>query len=182
MNHPTNLPHDWFPPPLPANVMIGERSWCYSSYAFLHCRSRRPCGVRVGHDSGIYHGTFFELGPAGEVEIGDYATLVGATINTNARIVIGSYAFISHEVLMADSAVPTPFGPESTVIRDPALVNSPSIVVGDNAWIGARALLLSGARIGEGAIVGAATLVDFEVPPFAIVAGNPARIVGTARD
>lgn len=182
MNHLTNLPHDWFPRPLPANVVIGERSWCYSSYAFLHCRSRRPCGVRVGHDSGIYHGTFFELGPDGEVEIGDYATLVGATINTNARIVIGSHAFISHEVMLADSAAATPFGPATAASRDPAGHDAPAIVVGDNAWIGARALLLSGAKIGEGAIVGAAALVDFEVPPFAIVAGNPARIVGAARE
>ena len=52
-----------------------------------------------------------------------------------------------------------------------------AIVVGRNSWIGARAVLLTGAVIGEGAIVGAAAVVDFEVPPFATVAGNPARIV-----
>jgi acetyltransferase-like isoleucine patch superfamily enzyme len=34
--------------------------------------------------------------------------------------------------------------------------------------------------INEGAIVGAAAVVDFEVPPFAVVAGNPARVVGSA--
>jgi acetyltransferase-like isoleucine patch superfamily enzyme len=43
-------------------------------------------------------------------------------------------------------------------------------------------VLLSGVRIGEGAIVGAAVVVDFEVPPFAIVAGNPLRIVGWAKE
>jgi acetyltransferase-like isoleucine patch superfamily enzyme len=36
--------------------------------------------------------------------------------------------------------------------------------------------------IGEGAIVGAGAVVDFEIPPFAIVAGNPARIVGWAKE
>ena len=55
-----------------------------------------------------------------------------------------------------------------------------SISIGSNSWIGARAILLAGARIGEGAIVGAAAVVDFSVPPYAIVAGNPARIVGWA--
>ena len=41
-------------------------------------------------------------------------------------------------------------------------------------------MLTSGARLGAGAVVGAAAVVDFEVPPYAVVAGNPARIVGYA--
>src|SRR5882724_10319747 len=102
------MSHDWFSRPLPANVVLGERSWLYSTFAFLHYRSTRPCGVRVGHDSGIYHGTFFDLGPEGEVEIGNYATLVGAIISTNSRVVIGDYAFLAHEVVLADSFAATP--------------------------------------------------------------------------
>ena len=53
-----------------------------------------------------------------------------------------------------------------------------SIHIGENAWIGARAILLGGARIGEGSIVGAGCVVDFTVPPYRVVAGNPARVVG----
>lgn len=171
----TKLDHDWFPRPLPANVLIGERSWCYSSFAFLHYRSRRPCGVRVGHDSGIYHGTFFDLGPDGEVSIGDFATVVGAIISTNGQVVIGDYAFISHEVVIADTFAATPGERPRWGRLDLA---ASAIYVGQNSWIGARSLLVSGAIVGEGAIVGAATFVDFEVPPYAIVAGNPARTVG----
>ena len=175
------LAHDWFPRPLPANVDIGERSWCYSSFSCLHYRSRRRCGVRIGHDSGIYHGTFFDLGPDGEVVIGDYCTLVGAIISTNARVVIGNYSFLAHEVVLADDSTATPSDPLATNscgIAEPIT----AISIGENCWIGARAVLLSGARIGEGAIIGAAAVVDFEVPPFAVVAGNPARIVGCARE
>lgn len=176
-----HLSHDWFPQSLPANVILGERSWCYSSFAFLHYQSRRPCGVRVGHDSGVYHGTFFDLGPNGEVEIGNYATLVGAIICTNARVVIGDYAFLAHEVVLADSFAAMPNTTE-TDGQDTDFSNQPAtIVVGKNSWIGARAVLVSGARIGEGAIIGAAAVVDFEVPPFAIVAGNPAKVVGWAK-
>lgn len=173
------LPHDWFPQPMPANVVIGERSWCYSSFSCLHYRSRRPRGVAVGHDSGVYHGTFFDLGPDGEVEIGNYCTLVGAIISTNSRVVISDYAFLAHEVVLADSFAAKPYASQ---VGDGSGVSSsvrPAvIVVGENSWIGARAVLLSGARVGVGAIVGAAAVVDFEVPAGSIVAGNPARVIG----
>jgi len=174
VSRPCHLEHDWFPEPLPANVVFGEGTWIYSSFAFLHCRSRLPCGVRIGSHSGVYHGSFFELGPEGQVEIGDYCALVGAIIRSNRRVVIRDYAFIAHEVVIADSFCVAP---------DTELAggNEPSIVIGENAWIGARAVLLGGADIGAGAIVGAAAVVNFRVPDYAIAAGNPARIVGSVR-
>lgn len=49
--------------------------------------------------------------------------------------------------------------------------------VGHDVWIGAGATVLPGARIGSGAIVGAGAVVGGEVPDYAVVAGNPARIV-----
>jgi acetyltransferase-like isoleucine patch superfamily enzyme len=132
----------------------------------------------VGHDSGVYIGTLFELGATGEVEIGNFCTVVGAIIRTNQRVVIEDYALVSHEVVIADTfaAVPPVEEPEASVLGEPAV----SVAIRRNAWIGARAILLGGADIGEGAIVGAGSVVDFPVSAFAIVAGNPARIVGSA--
>lgn len=169
------LSHDWWPRPLPENVVMGERSWCHSSYAFLHCRSRRALAVRIGTDTGIYKGSFFDLGPDGSVQIGNFCTLVGAIIATNRSVVIGDYTFIAHEVVLADEpvALPCPAVPCSS--------GSPSVWIGENCWVGARAVLLAGTKLGDGAIVGAGAIVDFEVPPAAIVAGNPARIVGSTR-
>lgn len=175
---PPVLEHDWFPRPLPANVVLGPRSWFYSSYAFLHYRSRRPVGLKVGHDTGIYINTHFDVGPDGEVEIGDYCTLAGPTIATNARVTIGSHVLVSHDVFIADTPFAVPPGKGG---RAAAPTARSHIVIGDNAWIGTRAVLLAGTRLGEGAIVGAAAVVTIEVPPFAIVAGNPAKIVGWAR-
>lgn len=172
MSRPPVLEHDWFPKDLPDNVAIGERSWLYSSFAFLHYQSRR--GVRIGHDTGLYNGTFFDLGPEGEVEIGNYCTLVGAIICSNQRVKIGDYAFIAHEVVIADSWIARP----GCVAE---IQHETSIEIGSNAWIGASSILLKGAKIGEGAIVGAASVVDFEVPEFGIVAGNPAKLKGWAR-
>ncbi|HSI32878.1 MAG: DapH/DapD/GlmU-related protein [Phycisphaerae bacterium] len=177
------LDHDWFPRPLPANVRVGPRAWVYSAFAFVHCHSRAPVAVDVGHDTGIYNGTFFELGPRGRVEIGPYCTLVGAVVRTDARVRIGPYSLLAHEVVLADSPAPVPPTCDVTAALEPAATGEPPVVIdiGENCWIGARAILLAGARLGEGAIVGAGAVVDFEVPAFAVAAGNPARVVGWAR-
>jgi acetyltransferase-like isoleucine patch superfamily enzyme len=180
MNSTRQLSHDWFPRPVPNNVEIGEGSWLYSSFAFLHYRSQRTCGVRIGRNSGVYNGTFFDLNVDGEVIIGDYSTLVGAIIATNSRVSIADYVFIAHEVTIADHFAATPPGATIDVHHDRhdiANARGPGeISIGHGAWIGARAVLLPGARIGEGAIVGAACIVEMEVPPFATVVGNPGRI------
>jgi acetyltransferase-like isoleucine patch superfamily enzyme len=87
---------------------------------------------------------------------------------------IEDYVFIAHEVTIADDFVafpPTDTGQPSAIAAEAG------ISIGEGAWIGARAILLSGARIGAGAIVGAGCVVNTEVPPLAIVAGNPARLV-----
>jgi acetyltransferase-like isoleucine patch superfamily enzyme len=57
------------------------------------------------------------------------------------------------------------------------VVNSRPIIISDHAWIGAESMILKGVTIGEGAIVGARSVVTKDVPPFTVVAGNPARIV-----
>lgn len=51
------------------------------------------------------------------------------------------------------------------------------VTIRQDAWIGAHSLVLRGVTIGEGAIVAAGSVVTKDVPPFTIVAGNPAKIV-----
>ena len=51
------------------------------------------------------------------------------------------------------------------------------IKVGNDVWIGATSTIMSGITIGDGAIIGAGSMVTKNVPPFAIVAGNPSKIV-----
>jgi len=53
-----------------------------------------------------------------------------------------------------------------------------SIKVGNDCWIGNGARILSAVTVGDGAVVGAMAVVAKDVPPFAIVVGNPARVIG----
>ncbi|QVY67531.1 CatB-related O-acetyltransferase [Polaribacter sp. Q13] len=51
------------------------------------------------------------------------------------------------------------------------------IQVGNDVWIGAHSVILSGVKIGNGAIIGSNSVVNKDVPPYAIVAGSPAKII-----
>lgn len=52
------------------------------------------------------------------------------------------------------------------------------VVIEDDVWVGARAIILRGVKVGRGAVVGAGALVNKSVPPYAIVGGNPAKVIG----
>ena len=52
------------------------------------------------------------------------------------------------------------------------------IIVEEDVWLGANVTLLPGTKIGRGAIVGAGTVIRSKIPPYAIIYGNPAKIVG----
>ena len=52
-----------------------------------------------------------------------------------------------------------------------------SLVIGNDVWIGSRVTLIGNITIGDGAIIGAGTVVNKDIPPYAVVAGVPARII-----
>jgi maltose O-acetyltransferase len=51
------------------------------------------------------------------------------------------------------------------------------VMIGDDVWIGDRVIILPGVSIGSGAIIGAGAVVVKSVPDWAVVVGNPARVV-----
>ena len=71
------------------------------------------------------------------------------------------------------------FGPPWDVTMD-LVMGAPSrgdTVVGNDVWLGYQALVLPGVTIGHGAVVAAASVVASDVPPYAIVGGNPGRVI-----
>ena len=53
------------------------------------------------------------------------------------------------------------------------------VIIEENVWCGANVTLLSGAHIGRGAVVGANSLVNKPIPPYAVVVGTPSRIIAS---
>ena len=51
------------------------------------------------------------------------------------------------------------------------------VTIGNDVWVGRNVMILSGVTIGDGSVIGAGSVVTSDVPPYAIAAGNPARII-----
>lgn len=112
-----------------------------------------PKNVSIGHSCGINHGVFI-LG--------------------NHRVEIGDRVVLSTRVMLIDAGLSLA---EFAKREFPSHVYG-SIRIHDGAWIGAGAIVLPGVTIGKKAVVGAGSVVTKDVAAFAIVAGNPARMIG----
>ena len=55
--------------------------------------------------------------------------------------------------------------------------NSYQIIIGHDVWIGRGATIMSGVKIGNGAVIGAQAVVAKDVPPYAVVVGNPGKVI-----
>ncbi len=112
----------------------------------------------------------------GELYIGD-KTVFGSdnTVNCYAGVYIGP------ECLFADSVYIVDFDhnywdPEMS-IRSQGISKSPVRLEGD-IWVGTKVVILRGVTVGRGSVIGAMSLVNRDVPPYSIVGGVPARVLG----
>jgi acetyltransferase-like isoleucine patch superfamily enzyme len=123
----------------------------------------------------------------GLIDIGEYC-FIGkqAKIWAGVSIKIGNRVLISHNVEIHDNNS-HPLSPAERHEHFKLIINQghptdisfneKPIVIEDDVWIGFNSIILKGITIGEGAIIGANSLVQEDVPPFVIAAGNPAKII-----
>lgn len=62
-----------------------------------------------------------------------------------------------------------------SIDREPDNFNKYQIIIGNDVWIGCDVTILGGVRIGKGAVIGAGIMVTKDIPPYAVVMGNPGR-------
>lgn len=121
---------------------------------FVHSRARVtvPWHLEMHHRACLGDGAHaYSLGP---IEIGE-----GATVAQEAYLCTGTHDFSRPELPLQTA----------------------KIAIGAHAFVGARAFVLPGINVGERAVVGACAVVTRDVPPGAVVAGNPARPLGSRR-
>jgi len=61
---------------------------------------------------------------------------------------------------------------------DPEHKMDQDVIVEENVWLGSHVTLLSGVTVGRGATIGSGSVIRTNIPPYAIVSGNPAKVVG----
>jgi len=113
----------------------------------------------------------------GSITVGDWTAFNhGVHINASCggRIVIGSHCPIGPGVLMRTAN--HKFSRTDVYIQEQG--HEPAdIIIGDDCWIGANAIILGGVTIGNGAVIGAGAVVTKDVPALGIALGVPAKVV-----
>lgn len=133
----------------------------------------------TANSMGVTQPVYLNVGPHASVDIGDDVGMSGCTIAARQRIVIGDRVLLGTGVLVTDNDA-HPVHPAKR--HDDRFLKKAPVQIGNDVFVGARAIILKGVVIGDGAVVGAAAVVTRSVPAFAIVAGNPARVIGDSRD
>lgn len=145
-------------------------------YVPSHCFRKfiyRLFGIKIGKGSTIH--TKARFYDPRNISVGD-DTIIGEGVVLDGRdkLSIGSHVDIATEVMIYNS--------EHNVNDENFAADNGKVIIEDYVFIGPRAIVLAGVTIGRGAIVGAGAVVTKDVPPFAIVGGVPAKIIGERRN
>lgn len=159
-----------------------------------YVRMLAPLYQHRGRHSKIYHSVRMDTPPYRKFSLGDYSVVESFSCINNAvgdvvigdhtrvglhNTVIGPVTIGSHVNLaqgITITALNHNFEDKSQRIDDQGVSTDP-VIVGDDIWIGANAVILPGVNIGHHSVVAAGAVVTKDVPPHSLVAGVPAKII-----
>ncbi len=131
-------------------------------------RMFNSCGVNVN----VEHGASFNSGRC--IDVGDNSS-IGVNASLHGDVMIGRNVMMGpHCTFLGENHA---FARTDIPMIEQGYMPTSCSVVEDDVWIGVNVTVLTGIRIGTGSIVGAGSVVTHDVPPFAIVGGNPARVI-----
>lgn len=126
------------------------------------------------------------------VTLGYMSYIVGGNVSSNTpaqvHMLVGNYCQIAHNTTFAigmnhafSGVTAYPFdsiwGVSKESIQRRSLANRQQLIIGHDVWIGFGVTIIKGVKIGNGAIIGSGSVVTKDVPPYAIVGGNPAKVI-----
>lgn len=134
----------------------------------IHLYSKK---ISIGEGVSLWPDVYF----SGEnIVIGNNVQIgYGTIIHSSKGVIIGSNTQIAAQCYIIDTNHGTAYG---ELMQKQPLQSEP-IEIGEDVWIGAQCSVLKGVKIGSHAVVAANSVVNKDVPPYAIVAGSPAKIL-----
>lgn len=124
------------------------------------------CGKQVNIEKGAAFSS--------SVELGDRSG-IGIRAQLNGKVIIGNDVMMGPDVCIY--AVNHETQRLDIPINRQGVAPEKPVIIEDDVWIGARAILLPGVHVGTGVVIGAGAVVTKDVPDFAVVGGNPARVL-----
>lgn len=110
------------------------------------------------------------------IELGEGVVIgVNVSIGAHSRVRLGNRVRLSRDVMIETA------GLDFAHLAPPYLHVSRPVVLEQGVWVGARAMILAGVTIGENSVVAAGAIVTRDVPPYSVVAGVPAKVVGSTK-
>lgn len=141
-----------------------------------HCIRRffyQLAGIKIGKGSTIHMKARF-YDPK-NISIGEDSIIgEGVVLDGRDLLIIGNHVDIATEVMVYNS--------EHNVNDENFMATNAPVKIEDYVFVGPRVIILAGVTVGRGAVVGAGAVVTKDVPPYAIVGGVPAKIIGERRN
>jgi len=137
-----------------------------------------PAGAQLSLDDCAYLGRHAEVAAGGRIRIGRAASLQDRCVILG-DVDIGAYCTLAYNVYISSGDHVIDWRPGIPIKVQDVLAPAESrpVVLEEDCWLGNNVLVKAGVRIGRGAVVGANSVVTADIPPYAVVAGAPARAI-----